>query len=311
MRGAVGGRRLGAMDAATALARLGGVGGTRDVVRLSSRRRLRTAVARGRVVRLSRGRYALPGAERALVAAGTLHAVVSHLSAAQHWGWEVAYVPDVVHVSVDAGRHLAAGRPDGVVVHWTTLAGDDTVGSVTSPVRTVLDCARVLPFPEALAVADSALRYGVIDGDQLVRAAEELRGPGAARARRVAAYADGRAANPFESVLRGIVTEEGLDVLPQYAVDVAGQVIHPDLADPLRGVAIEADSWGSHAGRRQHDRDCARYNALVVSGWLVLRFTWEHVMLSPAYVRWAVRSLLGQDGPAGPGVRRDTPDAAA
>ncbi len=85
-------------------------------------------------------------------------------------------------------------------------------------------------------------------------------------------------------------------MLPQYAVEIAGRVIHPDLADPLRGVAVEADSWGSHASRRQHERDCARYNAMVVSGWLVLRFTWEQVMLSPSYVRWVVRQLLDPSG---------------
>ena len=220
-------------------------------------------------------------------------------------------MPERPHVGIRPDRSVTADTRGEAVLHWTTYAPAEVLDGVTSPVRTVLDCSRDLPFPEALAVADSALRHDDVTRDALLHGAQVLRGPGAARARRVASYADGRAANPFESVLRGIVTEEGLDVVPQHAVEIAGQVIHPDLAEPLRGIAIEADSWGSHAGRRQHDRDRARYNALVVSGWLVLRFTWEQVMLSPSYVRWVVRQLSGPDGPLGPEHRADTPRAAA
>ena len=41
-----------------------------------------------------------------------------------------------------------------------TLPRSDVEGWATSKVRTVLDCAAELPFDEALAVADSALRHG-------------------------------------------------------------------------------------------------------------------------------------------------------
>jgi very-short-patch-repair endonuclease len=58
----------------------------------------------------------------------------------------------------------------------------------------------------------------------------------------------------------------------------------------VKGIVLEADSWTWHAEKRDHDRDCARYNAMVVAGWVVLRFTWEHVMNSPEYV---VRTIRG------------------
>lgn len=71
----------------------------------------------------------------------------------------------------------------------------------TDPEQTVVDCARDLPFPVALSVADSALRHGV-EPARLDAAAAAVRGAGAARVRRVVALADLRAANPFESSLR-------------------------------------------------------------------------------------------------------------
>lgn len=299
------------MDAVTGLTRLGGVGGTADLLGLCSRRRLRTALAHGTVVRLSRGRYGLATAPVAARAAARLGGVVCHLSAAQHWGWEVAYPPERPDVGIPRDRSLGGPPPEDVVLHWAAYADGEVVHGVTSPVRTVLDCARHLPFPEALAVADSALRHGQVTREELIGAAVALRGPGSAGVRRVVALADGRAANPFESVLRALVTEEGLDVLPQYAVKVCGQLIHPDLADPFRGIVIEADSWSSHAGRHEHDRDCARYNALVISGWVVLRFTWEQVMLSPSYVRWVIRQLLVPEGPPRPEQGSAAPREAA
>ena len=50
---------------------------------LTSRRRVRSALRGGEIVRVARGRYALPDADRARVAAARLSGVVSHLSAAQ------------------------------------------------------------------------------------------------------------------------------------------------------------------------------------------------------------------------------------
>ena len=220
-------------------------------------------------------------------------------------------MPERPHVGIRPDRSVTADTRGEAVLHWTTYAPAEVLDGVTSPVRTVLDCSRDLPFPEALAVADSALRHDDVTRDALLHGAQVLRGPGAARARRVASYADGRAANPFESVLRGIVTEEASTWCRSTPWRSPARSSIPNVAEPLRGIAIEVDSWGSHAGRRQHDRDCARYNALVVSGWLVLRFTWEEVMLSPSYVRWVVRQLSGPDVPLGPEHRADTPRAAA
>ena len=169
-------------------------------------------------------------------------------------------------------------------MHWSEVALEDAGDHVTEPRRTVLDCARTLPFTEGLAVADSALRDGLVDAADLRHHAGLLRGPGAAVARRVASMADGRAANPFESVLRALALDAGLDVRPQVVVTQDAFFARVDLADVGRRLVLEADSFTFHGHRDALARDCRRYDELVLLGWRVLRFAWEHVMHDPEWV---------------------------
>lgn len=273
------------MDPVSALTRLGGIGSTAEVLTLTTRKRLRRAVEARQVVRVSRGRYALPTADEARAVAREVGGHLRLLSAAAHWGWETkwpARFPQVV-----------APRRPGTPVHaelaYAVLPPSDRDGWATSRLRTVLDCAAELPFDEALAVADSALRHGDLFHDDLLAS---LRPDTPERVRRVLEHATPLAANPFESVLRAILVEAGIDVVPQWATTVDGVTYHPDLADPIRALAVEANSWAFHAGKQEHDADCVRYNALVIAGWTVLRFTWEQVMFSPDVVVRTVRAAM-------------------
>ena len=172
-------------------------------------------------------------------------------------------------------------RP-GVRLHWADLAGDADERA-TSPARTAMDCASTLPFADALAVADGVLREGLLGPDELVRVAEASRGPGRARRLRVALGARGAAANPFESCLRAVVLDEGLTGFePQYRVPGTPYVV--DLADPVRRVALEADSFRYHGDRAAFRADCRRYDELVRIGWVVLRLAWEDVMFDRSWV---------------------------
>jgi hypothetical protein len=47
---------------------------------------------------------------------------------------------------------------------------------VTSPARTVVDCLRELPLPDAVAIADAALRRGLIEVAELEAVRQEQRG---------------------------------------------------------------------------------------------------------------------------------------
>ena len=278
------------MDSVEALTRLGGVARAKEIVDLSSRGKLRRAVRDGDIVALGSGRYSF-GADDADALA--LDGVISHLSAALRWGWEVKWPPDRPWVTVSRDRNIAPVRREAVHLVYADL-GDDVIDGVTSPVRTVIDCARRLPFDEALAVADSALRDGRVTKSELARAASGVRGRAAAQCRRVAAEATAKAANPFESVLRAIALEFPFDLAPQAPVVVDGQTHFPDLVDAGRGFVLEADSWRFHASQQGHARDCRRYNALVLAGWVVLRFTWDQVMHSPDYVREVLAGLASR-----------------
>lgn len=278
-----------------ALVELGGVASTAELYRLSSRRKLRTAVAANRIRRVARDCYKLPHLDD-VAAASWLNGVVSHASAAAHWDWKTKGQDWRPHVIVPRGRNVPPDRRRGVHLHWRRLAPQDVADGVTAPVRTVLDCAADLPFDEALAIADSALRSGRVGPEELASMAARLRGANSRRVRRVVEHADRRAMNPFESVLRAQAIEAGLDVTPQYEITIPGGVVHPDLVDPGRRLVLEADSWTFHAGREEHDRDCLRYTLLTTAGWWVLRFTWHQVM-TPQPFSARVLAAWGESGP--------------
>ena len=52
---------------------------------------------------------------------------------------------------------------------WADLSERELRRNVTSRTRTVIDCARAYDFDVALCVADSAMREGIIDRDDLLR----------------------------------------------------------------------------------------------------------------------------------------------
>jgi len=269
-----------------ALRRLGGVATRAELRSFVSKRQLRRAVAQGRVLRPRPGRYLLRDVNAATAVAHELSAVVSHRSAALAHGWKVKTVPPKPEITVPRGRKIAVGvRPRARI--WSSLVDPrDAAEGITSPVRTVVDCARHLPFDEALAIADSALRSRRVAARDLATAAQQVRGPGRPRVLRVLAHASSKAANPFESVLRAIALDvPGLDLRPQVGIAVAGgERVTPDLVDVALGIVVEADSHEFHTGREQLVVDCWRYDELTLASWDVYRFTYEQVMWRQGWV---------------------------
>lgn len=273
------------MKAERALQRLGGTATWGQLRRAVHWRYIRGALDEGTIVKSGRGHYALATEESSRSAAHRLSGTVSHTSAALRWGWKVRTVPELPHVTIRAKRSLPAGSGDGVVLHWRDLLPDEVDGLVTTRVRTVVDCSLDLPFDEALAVFDSALRAGVRKAEVLELAAW-LGGKRLRRVQRVAKAATRCAANPFESVLRAIALDvPGLHVEAQHRIRYDDFFAKVDLADPKLKIVIEAESFEFHGEHRQLIRDCRRYTGLAARGWVVLRFTWRQVMFEPDYVR--------------------------
>jgi len=269
---------------------VGGIATWRVLRVVHPARLIRRAATSQAIVRVGRGRYVLPTTAEHLRAAQSIGATLSHLSAAQHHGWPVTWVPDRAWVTVRHKRHLLPRQRAAVNARWADLVPEDVHHGVTTPLRTVLDCARTLPFDEALAVADSALRARSVTRADLSEAAIRAGGPGARQVRRVARHADARAANPFESVLRALTIEEGYDLTPQLQVADSGLFSIVDLGSEELRLAVEADSFEHHGTRRGLRKDCRRHTDFAVFGWSSLRFSFEDVMGEPEYVRWALRS---------------------
>ena len=275
------------------LERMGGVATRGALVRATSRAAVDAALGAEALVILAPGRYALASAGDALKAAHRLTGVASHESAALRHGWAVLHTPTQPHVTVPKGRTPSPAARIGVELHRTDLGPDDVDGLVTSCDRTLVDCLRLPDSRAATAVADSALRSGY-SRERMLSLARDLRGPGSAPARRIAAAADHRAANPFESALRAIALDvAGLEVTPQVSLRHGRRFLgRPDLVDERLGIVLEADSFEWHGGRQALARDARRYNLMVIHGWLVLRFSWEDVMFRPHEVRAVLEAAV-------------------
>lgn len=217
--------------------------------------------------------------------------VESHVSAALQWGLDADRPP---RAQVTVPRNHSAPVP-GRQVFRADLRADEVVclhgTPTTSPLRTVVDCARTLPFGPALAVADSALRLGLVRARDLRADAAAARGPGATARRRVAEHADGRAASCLESLLRALLVEAGIGPLTlQVALFREG---HPyDLAVPDARVLIEADGARWHVAEARVERDSEDITVASVEDYVILRFGWRHVTRRPAWTVAMVRRTV-------------------
>jgi very-short-patch-repair endonuclease len=283
------------MDLISQLVLLGGVTDRKTLVRLRSKREVDAALRRGTVVRDRRGRYALPNARHGIRTANRFAGVLSHRSAAHHWGWSQKSPDGLPEVTVPRNRRVERPLRALLIPHWSDLPADDVVKrSVTTVRRTLVDCMRNLPYDEALAIVDSALRAEDITKDELIELAASTKGRGRARIMAVAARATAKAANPFESVLRAQADlVPGLKVLAQLSVVVGtGLTLHPDLVDEENRIIIEAEGFEWHGKSVELTRDCRRYNSFTVGGWTVIRFSWVLVMHDPEYVQEVLRGVL-------------------
>lgn len=273
------------------LSSMGGTGRAADLVGRCGRRALHRAVAEGSVVRVARGRYALPDIDPATRAAAVAGGVLAGSSAASTYGWSTLHRPTVIEVAVPHG--LVVPAQTGVRYRRRAIGLQERAAGRTDPLRTLVDCAAGLPFVDGLAVADAALRSGQVAHLDLLHAAAGHHGHGAAAVRRVARYADARADNALESGVRGYLLTAGFaGFVPQHIITGPGVFARVDLADPERRVAIETDGYAVHGDRRRFALDLGRHDELAALGWVTLRFAWEHVMFRPEWLVDQVRAVM-------------------
>lgn len=226
-------------------------------------------------------------------------AVVAHRTAARLHGLELLHDetrPPTVLVPAPCGS-----VPDhaGIVVRQAPLPPEDVVIvhglRVTSPVRTVLDLARLDDVTEAVVAADGFLHAGLVALDALRAGLERMHGwRGVAQAREVVRHAEPLAESPMESRLRMLLVLGGLP-RRQAQVPVSDGdrfVARVDLGYPEARLLIEYDGREAHAGTA-FDGERARQNALVTGlGYRLLRYTGPAVLQrSPVVVQEVGRAL--------------------
>ena len=156
------------MDVVEVIRECGGIAQRREVLASVGRGDLERAVAAGLVVRPSWGRYALPTDVEGQQAAREMCGVAILVTAAAHWQWRRKWEPRKAQVAVRRRRRVPPAARERFDIRWRSVpAGDVVDGWVTGRVRTVVDCAILLPFDEALAIADSALRSGTVTREEL------------------------------------------------------------------------------------------------------------------------------------------------
>jgi hypothetical protein len=257
-------------------------------------------VRRGRWVRVRRGvlmavGHDMSGEDEVLLAlldAGP-SAVLIRRSAARVYGWDLLVDPGRPELAL----HDRPRRSLGLVFR-TVLPPDDVIVvgllRVTTPERTVLDLAALLPATEAVVAVDAAYRAGV--PTEAVEAAWRSWPPcrRRAEARRTLELANPLSGSVPETEMRLLVVRSGLPMpVSQFEVWVDGELIgRVDFAWVEQRLVLEVDGFAYHHDRVAFQRDRTRQNALIRAGWRVLRFTVDDVRLRPDEVLAEIREAL-------------------
>jgi hypothetical protein len=242
-------------------------------------------LASGRLVAVAPGVYRSAGApvtwrQAALAAclAGPPGTLASHLTAAALS--DMARAPDTPHVTVPP---RSSGRLRLARVHRSPISARDRMVidgiPVTSPARTLLDCAAVVAFSRLCDLVDTAFCSGVchpVAIPAMVERAQTRPGRKGVAALRAAidAWTPGVApGSPAEMRLLRKILEAGLDE-PQRQIeifDAGGELIgRIDLGWRRLRAGFEYDS-DRHHNPRHWARDEARQVAYEMTGWNVRR----------------------------------------
>lgn len=262
------------------------------------KRRLRA----GRLHRIHRGVYlvghtaAPPGAtEMAAVLSCGAGSVISHRSAARLWGlpflasWRLP-----VEVTV-AGRDPGRKRNIRIYRVGTLDSRDAGIVSgipVTSPARTLVDLAALLPASALECVVAEAHVLELVRGADLLAQLKRSRGRrGVAMLRHLLSLENGPAVKRSEAERR-MVRLIRAAAFPEPEVNARFQHVEVDFLWRRHRVALEVDGFRYHFHARAFERDRERDAALVASGFVVLRITWRQLLRNPEVVIARIAAAL-------------------
>jgi hypothetical protein len=250
------------MDIESVLLASGGLATTAELLTVTTRKRLAGFVKAGRLIRVCHGVYALEepdilGKLAALDLVAGQRIVACMGTAAALYGFDTENTSRV-HI-LDPGVRMRPSR--NLMVHQRIGAPLRRVEGrlATAPAWTVVEVARTLRRPRALATLDAALHVGACTAAELHATIAQQGGRrGIVKVRELIGCADGRAESPMESEARLVFLDARLPMPElQYAiVDRFGRVWRVDFAWPEAFLVAEYDSIEWHVGRERvlHDR---------------------------------------------------------
>jgi very-short-patch-repair endonuclease len=212
-------------------------------------------------------------------------AVLSHGSAASLWGFFDRWDEPL---EVIVARHR---RPKATRVHRCQLAPADKKRHhgipVTSPARTVLDCA---PRVRNLGrfVKDALLSPWLKEGQLADAIRRYPHNPAARRVQEAAFGGPGLTHSDLEDKFVAFLKRFGIK-MPELQVPMDGRVL--DAFYPEEGVIIELDSWQFHRDRFTFERDREKDAEALITGLATVRITDERMDHEPedeATRLWAI-----------------------
>lgn len=275
------------MDIEALVAANGGLATTADLLSAMPRKRLAGFVKAGRLVRICRGVYGLdePDVLTTLAALDLLagQPIVACMgTAASLYGFDTEKTVRV-HI-LDPGVRM---RPStGLMVHQRVGAPLRRVEGrlATAPAWTVIEQARTLRRPRALATIDTALHVGACTTGELLTTIREHKGRrGVVKVRELLGHGDGRAESPMESEARLVFIDHKLPMpeLQYRIVDYYGKQWRVDFAWPDAMLVAEYDSVEWHMGREGWLHDRQKTARLQECGWTSIPMTVDDVRQDP------------------------------
>lgn len=227
---------------------------------------LRRAVSTEGLVPLGRSWIVDAGLSADLAMAAELGGWITCVSAAHAFGWWRPGHDEHPHIALPRS---ARRKPDGARAHWSVGVAPRSSRELLDRMENVLFIvASCLPFEDALAVWESALRMGSVSREHLRRV--PWRGE---QARTLCERATHLSDSGLESLVWTRLMRRGIRVVQQPVI--AGQPV-----DGLVGarLVLQIDGFAYHSDPRQRRRDIAHDRLLRLMGYTVLRFDYHEVV---------------------------------
>jgi hypothetical protein len=226
----------------------------------------------------------LEGRWLAAVKACGLGSVLSHYAAGALWRlleWDGRFPSVTVRGAGGRGQR-------GIRVHRSPLDAQDVTRHrgipVTTPLRTLLDLAAILPPRQLRRAVRQALALRLVSHRELLQGVEAAGSRRGVRALR-AILADGPAPtrSELEDVVLDLILHGGLP-MPDINVPLVldGRRVIPDFRWPDRNLVVEADGTAWHDDPLARTDDAERQALLEAHGERVLRVTWTQAVGRPS-----------------------------